>query len=458
MAVGAFDSFITRSWFDSAALDIWSDTSTLQAWLDVEAGLAEAEAQLGLVPSECARAIKDNAKAELFDLACLDRDIRHAQHPFVPVLKQFEVLCGEPAAGFIHLGATTQNIFDTAVSLQMRRTHDLILDTLDKAIARLRALAGAHATTLQAGRTHGQHALPMTFGFKVAGWVDELERGRARLAERFDGSFVASLGGAIGTGAALDGMGRDVEARLAQVLGLKPAGLAIRSSYDRVADYVSSLGVLIGGLERVAQDIVFLQRTEIGEVREAFHHGKVGSSTMAQKRNPSTCLRIVSLCRLVRARMPLCLEGLVRMDEGDSSSTNVTDVTLPEIAILAASAVAGLAAVSDGLVVDGAAMERNLAITGGLINSEAIMMRLAPRIGRHAAHHLLYEAAQGALSEGRAFSMVLQERAGEIGITGDEMRQLMDPSGYVGDSVKIARRTANGDETSHVTNPNNDPP
>lgn len=451
MAVGAFDSFITRSWFDNAALDIWSDTSTLQAWLDVEAGLAEAEAQLGLVPEECAKAIKHNAKTEYFDLARLDRDIRHAQHPFVPVLKQFEALCGEPAAGFIHLGATTQNIFDTAVSLQMRQTHNLILEMLDKAIARLRALAGTHATTLQAGRTHGQHALPMTFGFKVSGWVEELERGRARLAERFAGSFVVSLGGAIGTGAALDSRGGDVEACLAQVLGLKPAGLAIRSSYDRVADYVSSLTLLIGGVERIAQDIVFLQRTEIGEVREAFHHGKVGSSTMAQKRNPSACLRIVSLCRLLRARAPLCFEALARLDEGDSSSTNVTDVTIPEIAILAASAVSGLAVVCDGLVVDGAAMERNLAATGGLINSEAVMMRLAPKMGRHAAHHLLYDAAQSAQSEKRAFSSVLHERAEEFGIAGDEMGQLIDPANYVGDSARIARRTANGGPSSEDT-------
>ncbi|MEJ8851294.1 adenylosuccinate lyase family protein [Variovorax rhizosphaerae] len=399
MHIGMFESFVTRHWFNSEAKEAWSDVATLQAWLDVEVALANAQAEVGLVPLEAARRIEAKADAGLFDLERLSSDIAFAQHPFVPVLHQFEALCGEPAAGFIHWGATTQNIFDTASSLQMMKTHTLLTGHLDAAIEALCALAARHKHTAQAGRTHGQHALPMTFGFKVAAWVDELDRDRRRLAERCKDSFVASMGGAIGTYAACGPLGRAVEAGMAARLGLQPAGMAMRSSYDRVNDYVSALGLLMGTVEKIAQDVVFMQRTEIGEVSEAFHLGKVGSSTMAQKRNPATALLLTSLTRLLRARIPAMLASMVRLDEGDSSATNLCEALLPEIAIIGVSVAETLAGLSRGLVVNPDAMLRNLDVSNGLIASEALMMRLAQTMGRHEAHQLLYDAAQRAQTE-----------------------------------------------------------
>src|SRR5688500_9441197 len=200
-----FDSFFSRHWFSERAKAIWSDRATLQAWLEVEAALAQAQAELGMVPAEAAQTIKANARAELFDLDGLASGIARVQHPFVPVLKQFEAICGEPAAGFIHWGATTQNIFDTAAALQLRRSHALLMEQVDAAAAAMAELAVRHRDTPQAGRTHGQHALPMTFGFKVAGWLEEVRRHRARLLAQESQVFVASLGGAIGTFAAMGG-------------------------------------------------------------------------------------------------------------------------------------------------------------------------------------------------------------------------------------------------------------
>lgn len=448
--VGMFSSFVTQYWFSSEAKDVWSDVATLQAWLDVEAALAAAQAEIGLVPETAAATIASKADAKFFDTEALGREIAFAQHPLVPVLHQFELLCGEPAAGYLHLGATTQNIFDTAAALQMRYTHLQVARDLRDAITALADLAETHRDTPMAGRTHGQHALPMTLGFKIAGWLGELGRDLERLDARLGPSFPACMGGAIGTFAAMGGKGRAVESLLARRLGLLPAGLPSRASFDRAADYITALGLLSGTAQKIAQDIVFLQRTEVGEMSEAFHIGKVGSSTMAQKRNPSTALLLVSLARMLRGRVPLALEAMARMDEGDSSATNVTDTLLPELGILAASIAQTLARLVCGLVAHPEAMRRNLAATQGLINAEAVMMELTKVMGRHQAHKLLYEAAQRSQTEGTPFlaSIMAHPLAGTHPSPPD-LAAALAPGVYVGDSgaltdeaVSRARRLA----------------
>jgi len=440
MRIGMFESFVTQHWFNQAAKALWSDVATLQAWLDVEVALAQAQAAVGIVPVEAAERIAAQADAGLFDLGRLSRDIAFAQHPFVPVLHQFEALCGEPAAGFIHWGATTQNIFDTASALQMKRTHALLATHLDAAIEALCRLASEHSHTVQAGRTHGQHALPMTFGFKVAAWIDELDRDRERLQARQTSSFVASMGGAIGTYAGGGSLGRAVEVGMAARLGLQPAGMAMRSSFDRVNDYLGALGLLMGTAEKIAQDVVFMQRSEIGEVSEAFHFGKVGSSTMAQKRNPATALLLVSLARLLRARLPAMLAGMVRLDEGDSSATNLCDAMLPDIAILAVSVAETLARLAQGLVVHADAMRRNLDLSNGLIASEALMMRLAGAMGRHEAHQLLYDAAQRSQTEGIPYIDAIEQHPMRAGLAlPDDWANALAPEHYTGSSAELVR-------------------
>jgi 3-carboxy-cis,cis-muconate cycloisomerase len=442
MTVGMFDSFITRYWFSPEAKEIWSDIQTLQAWLDVEAALAEAQARLDVIPADVAPVIKEACRHERFDTERLSREISHAQHPFVPVLRQLEEFAGEPAAGYIHWGATTQNIFDTAASLQMKATHALIERSFVRIESALSKLATKHRDTLQAGRTHGQHALPMTFGFKVTGWLEEVRRDRRRLQDRLKSSFVASLGGAIGTFAAMGEKGPAVEAEMAAILGLEPAILPMRSSYDRVSDYVCALALFAGTAEKIAQDIVFMQRTEIGEIEEAFHMGKVGSSTMAQKRNPSTALMLISLCRMMLARLPLVVGSMVRMDEGDSSASNVSDVAIPEVGILGASIAATLDRLIEGLDVRVDVMSNNAGITNGLIVSEAAMMQLSDRIGRHHAHHLLYEAAQRSVMEGVAFTNAIAEHPQ---MAGRDMVTL-NVSGYTGESGTLVDRLAGVDK------------
>ena len=205
---------------------------------------------------------------------------------------------------------------------------------------------------------------------------------------------------------------------------------------------MTALGLLAGTAQKIAQDIVFMQRTEIGEVEEAFHLGKVGSSTMAQKRNPSTALLLTSLARMLRSRVPAALEAMVRMDEGDSSATNVTDALLPEVAILAASVAETLSRLVSGLVVHPQAMRHNLGLTNGLIASEAVMMRLTAWMGRHEAHQLLYEAAQRSVSERIPFLEAIRQHPmlASRTLPADFSRSL-EPGAYVGASAALTSTT-----------------
>ena len=287
-----FDSFFSRHWFSERAKAIWSDRATLQAWLDVEAALAQAQAELGIVPAEAAQIIAANSRAELFDLDELAAEIVRAQHPFVPVLKRFEAICGDPAASFIHWGATTQNIFDTAAALQLRRSHALLMEQRRASGAAMARLAARYRDVPQAGRTHGQHALPMTFGFKVAGWLDEVRRHRARLAAQESRSFVAALGGAIGTFAAMarPRTGRAGPRGRAFWASRRPPCRCARRSI--VAPSTSAPSGCSPARRRRSRTgslhAAHGDRRSRGGRRTS---GKVGSSTMAQKRNPSVAVQ-----------------------------------------------------------------------------------------------------------------------------------------------------------------------
>ncbi|APW35836.1 adenylosuccinate lyase [Rhodoferax koreense] len=442
MPIGMFESFMTSYCFSDDAKRIWNDSATLQAWLDVEVALARAQAELGLIPASAAEVIAAKGQASLFDRERLARDIAFSQHGLVPVLHQFEALCGEPAARYIHWGATTQNIFDTGASLQMAQTHRLLVQGLDDAIAHLSRLALAHKASPMAGRTHGQHALPTTFGLKVATWIDELDRQRQRLAERFAPSFPTLLGGAIGTYGATGAVGRAVEQRVAELLGLQANLMPSRASYDRAADYCTTLGLLAATIEKIGTSVVLLMRTEIAEVAEAFHLGKMGSSTMAQKRNPNTAMSMIGMARLLRGRVPVAIEAMVRQDEGDGSASFVTDVLLPDIGITALSLVAFLARLTQGLQADEAAMRHNLGLTNGLIAAETAMMRLGLEIGRPKAHHVLYEAAQRAQSDKVPYLTAIQEHP-EFRHTPvpDNLPRWLDPETNLGESVALTEDT-----------------
>jgi adenylosuccinate lyase/3-carboxy-cis,cis-muconate cycloisomerase len=432
-----FTSHFTRHWFDQRSLNVWSDNSTLQAWLDVEVALAKAQAEEGIIPASAAAKIAEMGRSELFNLEHISAGIISTMHPLVPVLREFEGLCGEEAAGMLHWGVTTQNIFETGAVLQLRESHKIIMEGLESALTKLGVLARDNRDVVQAGRTHGQHALPITFGFKVAAWHAELRRERDLLASAGEQAFVVRLGGGVGTFAAMLGNGTKVQSRVAEILGLGVEDIPVRSAFDRFAHYISVLGMIAATAQKIAEEIVFLQRTEIAEVEESFHHGKVGSSTMAQKRNPQKSQNLIGLSRMLRGRVPLAFESMVRNNEGDASASNVSDVLVPEVAVIGASVVWLLDSLVGGLTVNKDQMKNNLRLSGGMILSEAVMMQLANVLGRHTAHHVLYDAAMETVEHGGSFedAITRHEKVRELADSLD-LKTLLDPASYLGEAGK----------------------
>lgn len=428
------ESVFTRHLFDPDVLAIWSERNTVQAWFDVEAGLAAAQAELGMIPQAAAVAIAANAQAERVDLERMARDILFTQHPFVPALRQLEELCGD-AAGYVHWGATTQNVFDTALALLLKRTQGLLLLRLSALLRTMSALAGRTRDVPQAGRTHGQHALPITFGFKVAGWMAEMRRHGERLLALESRVLVARMGGAVGAYAAMEGQGRAVQDGVAKRLGLHDGGIPARSSMDHFAEYVGALSLMAASVEKIAGNLIHLQRTELAEVAEGHHHGKVGSSTMPQKRNPAALMNLVSLARQVRLRAPAAMDASIQLDEADGAGDHLSGTALREASILGVSCLALLSGQMANLVVDERAMAANLERTQGLIMTEAVMMALAPLIGRNRAHELMYELAMAAFESGRPLPDVFRENAEVAALSSRlDLAGVFAPGSYLGEA------------------------
>lgn len=434
---GLLQSVFCRHWLYQPALELWRDRALVQTWIRVEQALAQVQAEVGLIPPEAARSIA-KINVDEIDWKTLESEIAHQMHPFTPVLHQLERICGGQAAGYLHWGATTQNIFDTANALQLKSTLKIIAEKLDLALKTLAELAQRHAQTPQAGRTHGQHALPISFGLKVAGWHAEIQRHAMRLQRCAQEDLVVVMGGGVGSFSAMEGQGRRVQALLAQKLGLGDAGIPLRSMVDRFAHVASSLALLGNTIEKIAREIVFMQRTEIAEASEAHHDGKMGSSTMAQKRNPSQAMNLISLAYRLRASSQLIQDAMVCENEGFASHANLTDISVAEASVCGASLAAGFEKLMQGMEVDSVAMQRNLNLTHGLIVGEALMMHVGREIGRHVAHHVMYEITRSVLDEGISLEQAIRlHPALRDHPFQTRVNEVIKPSNYMGESADL---------------------
>jgi adenylosuccinate lyase len=392
----AFDSFYLRDRYGSPAMRaIWDDRMMIQRWLDVEAALAAVEAELGLIPKAAAREIARKARVELLDLRGMKRDFDVTWNPVMPVVDALRKVLRPAAARYVHWGATSKNIMDTGTALQIRDSYAVVLAELDALSDVLARLARRHRDTVMAGRTHGQHALPVTFGFKAAVWLDELLRQRERLLESRRRVLVGEFGGAIGTLAALGRKGLRVQKLLMQRLGLGVPLIPAKTAGDHFAEFFVLLAMLSATLGKIAQNIYNLQQTEVDEATE-FVEGKVGSSAMPHKLNPVASGSVVLLGRLLRARAGPILDYIHSEWEDDHRQGESAWSFAAEVCLLMGAQLLLSKRLLGSLVVKPENMLRNLDRSGGVVLSEAVLMALARKIGRDRAHALVMQIARDA--------------------------------------------------------------
>ena len=403
MPASAYDSFYFRDRYGSPAMRaIWDDRAMVQRWLDVEAALAAAQAELGLVPASAAREIARRARVDLIDLAAMKREFDTTWNPVMPLVNALRGVLRPSAARWVHWGTTSKNIIDTALALQIKDSYGVVGGEIDAIAAELARLAERHRDTVMAGRTHGQHALPVTFGYKAAVWLDEVLRQKERLEASRPRVLVGELGGAVGTMAALGRKGLAVQDRLMERLGLGVPVIAAKTAGDRFAEFFLVLAMMSSTLGKIAQNIYNLQVTDVDEVVE-FTEGKVGSTAMPHKLNPVASGSVVLLARLIRARATTILEYVHSEWEDDHRQGETAWAFPQEVCLLLGAQLVIARRLLATLVVKPENMQRNLDRGGGVVLSEAVMMALARKIGRDRAHALVLAISREALPRGVAF-------------------------------------------------------
>ena len=420
---------------------LFSTPARWQAWLDVEAALARAQAQLGLIPAEAGVAI-----AQACDLGRLDEDrindeIDRTSHPLMPLIVELGRATGE-YGGWVHWGATTQNITQTGDTLLLRRAHTLIEGQITEILTALADLTEQGADMIMAGRTHGQHAVPITFGFKTAGWIDEYVRHLERLDHIGPRLFVALLGGAAGTSASLGEDPETLQRAVAADLGLIPMPVPSRSISDHFAEFVTVLGLIATTSGKIAREIYQLMKTEYHEVEEPVPTGTVGSSTMPHKRNPQLCQDVIGMAAEIRSLVPLALESAISEHDADNAPSALFDVE-QHACELTADILARIHLIVAGLQLDPRRMRSNLDLSGGMIASEAIMLRLGETIGRQLAHEVVYDAAQIASTTSTSFTdtLAIDPRVTSQ-LDTDTIKKLLEPDSHLGLAPAIAHNQA----------------
>jgi 3-carboxy-cis,cis-muconate cycloisomerase len=429
----AIDSVLFRDAFGTAAMrEVFSDHKLVARYIEVEVALARAEARCGVIPAEAADVIARESRLDRIDFEHMRHETDIVGYPILPLVHQLVAMCGE-AGRYVHWGATTQDIMDTANALQVRDGLALVESDLRELRAILARLAHKHRDTPMAGRTHLQQALPVTFGYKVAIWLAMFDRHQERLSELRKRVLVVEFAGAAGTLASLGDKGLDVQAALAAELGLGVPTTTWHVARDGFAEAVNLLALITGSLGKIALDIMIMASTEFAEVYEPFVKGRGASSTMPQKRNPISSELMLAASKAVRQHAGLMVDAMVQDFERATGPWHAEWLALPESFILTAGALHQAKFALGGLIVDEARMRHNLGISKGLIVAEAVMMGLAPALGRQQAHDVVYDACRtvnehgGTLAEALAALPVVTAHFDQAAID-----RLTDPVNYLG--------------------------
>jgi adenylosuccinate lyase len=386
------DSLIYRHSWTTPALDsIFEEANRLQSWLDILVALASSQEESGIVPPGVAQAMRDAARVEDLDLESIADETRRTSHSTLGLIHGLQLLVPEEIREFVYYGATVQDLTDTWFGIAMRDTGAIVRADLVRVERASVRLARAHRDTPMPGRTHGQPGTPITFGFKAAAWADEVARGIERLDESGRRWAVGQLAGSTGGLAFFGEHGTRVRARFCELLGLEDPGMSWTSTRDRISEFGTVMAMASSTLARIGNEIYELQRPEIGELGEPRDEAAVGSITMPHKRNPEFSEHLDTLARIARAASGVLVEGMVASHERDGRGWKAEWVMLPEVALTTGTAASLAAALVEGLEVNAATMLANVRATG-TSGTEAVLVALSSRIGKHRAQALLQEA------------------------------------------------------------------
>jgi 3-carboxy-cis,cis-muconate cycloisomerase len=439
MPVSAIDSLLFKNLFGTDRVRaIFDDTAYVRRCVDVEAALALAQSSLSVIPKDVGKQIASACRSVDLDYDRLSDETEIVGYPILPLVRQLSTACGEDAGKYVHWGATTQDIQDTAMVLQMAKGLTLIEEHLRTLISTLTSLASKYRDTPMAGRTHMQHALPVTFGYKCAVYVSSFQRHLERLEQLRPRCLLVQFGGAAGTLASLGSdtdIGLKVRKALAEELGLYDPSITWHTARDGVAEIIYFHALVGGSLGKLAMDVIIMSSNELSEISEPFGPHRGASSTMPQKRNPISSEVILAASKILRANASLCLDAMVTDFERASGPWHLEWIAVPESFVIAVGALSQADFALSGLVVNVTTMKKNLDSTRGLIVAEAVMMELASHTGRQKAHDIVYEACKETIEskmEESLFRVLLKKQEVVAAIQPRRLQALCEPAGYLG--------------------------
>jgi adenylosuccinate lyase len=419
----------------------FSDAGRTQAWLDILAALAGAQAELGLVPEAAAAEIADKARVELVDLEEVAARTRRTGHSTLGLIQVLRELLGPGAGEWVYYGATVQDVTDTWTGLVMQRMTAIVVRDLRRVEASLLQLAAEHRDTIMVGRTHGQPGLPITFGFKAAVWAAEVRRHLDRWLGSAERLAVGQLAGAVGTCSFWGEQALELQRRFCRRLGLGTPDMTWLTARDRVAEFTWLLGMSTGTVAKIGREVYNLARLEVGELREPFRPGLVGSITMPHKRNPELSEHLGTLARIVRSAAGLALEGMIHDHERDGTAWKAEWAFLPEACMAAGAATGFGVELVGGLQVDAARMAQNLRAQEGYVLSEPVLVVLAARLGKHTAQEVVYQAAMAGIDRRLSFREALLDdpRLASV-LSEEELDGVLDPTNALGRAGELVDR------------------
>lgn len=437
MATPLLPSSLLAPLMSSAAMRaVVDDRARLQRMLDFEAALARAEGALGVIPATAVPPIVEACRAERFDIAAIGEEAVAAGNVAIPLIKALTAEVAKSdgeAARYVHWGATSQDVIDTALVLELREAIDTLDADLDRAVSAFATLAGRHRRTPAVARTWLQHAIPMPFGLKLAGYAAALARSRERLKRLRKEALALQFGGAAGTLAALDDRGLDVTERLAALLDLPAPEAPWHSHSDRLAEVASALAILCGTCGKIARDVALLMQTEVAEAFEPAASGRGGSSSMPHKRNPTAAAAALAAATIAPQLAATIFAAQVQEHERALGGWQAEWPTFPALALVTSGALRAIVDIAEGIEIDPARMRANLDLTQGLVLAEAVSIALAEKVGKAQAHHIVEEAAKTATKEKRNLQdVLLEDERVSAGLSAGEIAKLFEPMAYQG--------------------------